>query len=89
MTFLIYLIAFWAMFFGINGIVTGIRLRKEVNHEWSMILGGFVSTLFGILLLVSPMMSAMTLVWLIAVFAVADGIILIFLSFKVKKFGAG
>ena len=87
-TFLVYLIAFWAMFFGINSIVTGIRLRKEVSNEWSMILGGIITTLFGILLLVSPMMSAMTLVWIIAVFAVVDGIILIVLSFRVKKFGA-
>jgi uncharacterized membrane protein HdeD (DUF308 family) len=86
-TFLVYLIAFWSMFFGINSIVTGIRLHKEVNNEWSMILGGIISTLFGILLLVSPMMSAMTLVWLIAVFALVDGIILIVLSFKVRKFG--
>lgn len=85
---LVYLIAFLAMFFGISGIATGIRLRKEISHEWSMILGGILSTLFGILLLSSPLMSAMALVLNVAAFSAINGIILIVLSFRVKKLGA-
>lgn len=86
-TFLAYFIAFWAMFFGILSIVTGIRLRKEISNEWSMVLNGLLSTLFGVVLLTSPIMSAMVMVWIVAIFSVVNGIVLIVLSFRVKKLG--
>ena len=70
---------------GIWSIITGIRLRKEISNEWSMILGGMLSAIFGILLMINPLVSAMTLVWLMGMFALAGGIILIVVSFRIRK----
>jgi uncharacterized membrane protein HdeD (DUF308 family) len=84
-TFVIYLVAFMAIISGIWSIITGIRLRKEISNEWSMILGGALSALFGILLMMNPMVSAMTLVWIMGLFALIGGIGLIVVSFRIRK----
>ncbi|MCK4754535.1 MAG: HdeD family acid-resistance protein [Calditrichia bacterium] len=84
-TFVIYVVAFMVLASGIWSIITGIRLRKEISNEWSMILGGLLSAIFGILLMINPLVSAMTLVWLMGVFALAGGIILIVVSFRIRK----
>ncbi len=82
---LLYVIAFWAIFTGVAEIMYGIRVRKEVENEWTLILTGALSVLFGILLLIWPGAGMLSLVWLIAIFAILYGIALVALSFKVKK----
>ncbi len=84
-TFVIYVVAFMVLASGIWSIITGIRLRKEISNEWSMILGGMLSAIFGILLMINPLVSAMTLVWLMGMFALSGGIILIVISFRIRK----
>jgi len=85
MTFLIYLVAFMILASGIWSIITGIRLRKAIKNEWSMILGGVLYVIFGLLLLGNPVMSDMMIVWLFGLFALIGGIILIFSSLKIRK----
>jgi len=84
-TFVIYLVAILALISGIWGIMTGVRLRKVISNEWSMILGGVLAALFGILLMVNPLVSAMTLVWIMGIFALIGGIALIALSFRIRS----
>ena len=84
-TLVIYLVAFMALASGIWGILTGIRLRKTISNEWSMIVGGAFAALFGILLIINPLVSAMTLVWLMGLFALIGGIVLIIVSFRIRS----
>ncbi|NUS08648.1 MAG: HdeD family acid-resistance protein [Nonomuraea sp.] len=86
---LLYLIAFWAIFAGVSEIVAGIGLRKTIDNEWMFIVGGILSVVFGILLLVWPGAGMLSLVWLIGVFAVLYGIAMIALSLRVKNFTPG
>lgn len=62
------------------------RLRKEVEGEIFLILAGLLSVVFGVLLVVQPAAGALTLVWLIASYAVAFGVLLIILAFKARGF---
>lgn len=81
---LLYIIAFWAIVAGIMQIAAAIRLRKEIEGEWLWILSGVCTVLLGVLLIARPGAGAVSLVWLIASFAIAWGILLVILAFKLK-----
>jgi len=80
-------IAVWAVVRGILEIVMAIRLRREIAGEGWVILGGILSVAFGVLLMAQPGASAITLVWVIGVYAVIFGLIMVFLSFRARSFG--
>lgn len=82
---LLYIIAFWAIFIGILRIVTAISLRREMENEWLMILGGILTVIFGILLIVLPGPGLLSLTWLIGIWALIFGIALIVLAFRVRN----
>ncbi|MFD1935780.1 MULTISPECIES: HdeD family acid-resistance protein [Nonomuraea] len=82
---LLYVIAFWAIFTGVAEIIAGIRLRKAIDNEWMLIIGGLLSVIFGVLLLIWPASGALALTWLIGTFAIVYGIAIIMLSIKVKN----
>ncbi|KTB49341.1 hypothetical protein DEALK_02540 [Dehalogenimonas alkenigignens] len=82
---LLYLIASWALITGGFEIAAAIKLRKLINNEWVMILGGLLSILVGVLLVVFPGAGALSVIWLIGSFAIAFGILQIVLAFKVKS----
>ena len=51
---LLYLAAFWAITLGLSQVIVGLRLRREIAGEPSLVIGGLVTTLFGVFLLVFP-----------------------------------
>ncbi|NUW36445.1 HdeD family acid-resistance protein [Nonomuraea sp. SMC257] len=85
---LLYVVAFWAIFSGVSEIVAGIQMRKVIENEWMLIIGGVLSVIFGILLLIWPGAGLVTLVWLVGIFAIIYGITMVVLSFRVKKLPA-
>jgi uncharacterized membrane protein HdeD (DUF308 family) len=84
---LLFYIAIWAIAHGVLEIVAAIRLRKEIEGEWLLILGGLASVVFGVLLISRPGAGALAVVWLIAGYAVAFGIITVVLAIKARSFG--
>ncbi len=63
----------WAILTGVLRIAAAIRLRKEIQGEWLLILNGALSVVLGILLLVLPSAGLVTLVWLLGVYAIVFG----------------
>jgi uncharacterized membrane protein HdeD (DUF308 family) len=82
---LLIFIASWAIVIGILSIVGAIQLRKELDDEWLMILGGLVSIGFGVLVFLMPGAGALSLVWIIAWYAVFAGVTYIALAFRLRK----
>ncbi len=81
---LLLFIAAWAIAIGVLQIVTAIRIRKEIDNEWLLGLSGLVSLIFGGLMIAKPGAGALAVVWVIGLFAVLFGALLLALSFKLK-----
>jgi len=84
---LLYVISFWAIVTGVLEVVAAIRLRKEIQGEWMLALSGIVSLVFGALLLLFPAAGALTVAWLIGVYAILFGVMLLSLGLRLRKHG--
>jgi uncharacterized membrane protein HdeD (DUF308 family) len=82
---LLYFIAGWAIATGLFQIVGAIKLRKEIDNEWLLILGGIISVLFGVAMMLAPGAGALALVWVIGAYSVVIGVIFVALAFRLKK----
>jgi uncharacterized membrane protein HdeD (DUF308 family) len=82
---LLYFVAAWAVITGALRIVEAVRLRREIEGEWAMILGGALSVIFGLLLAALPGVGILSLLWLVGAYAVALGIVLLVLAFRVRN----
>jgi uncharacterized membrane protein HdeD (DUF308 family) len=81
---LLYLIAAWAIVRGIFEVVAAIELRKQIEGEWFLIFAGIASVLFGVLMVLWPGAGALALLWLIGIFAIIFGVLLLILAFKLR-----
>lgn len=81
---LLYVAAFWAIFMGVFQIAAAIRLRKEIEGELWLALGGLVSIVFGVLLVVNPGAGLLSLVWLVGIWAVLFGITNLVLAWRLR-----
>lgn len=81
---LLYLIAAWGLITGIFEIVAAIQFRRVITNEWMYILGGLLSILFGILLFVFPAAGAVSVIWVIGIYAFVFGIAEIIFAFRLR-----
>ena len=84
---LLFFMASWAIATGVLQIAAAIRLRKEIEGEWLLGLGGLASVLFGGFLMSRPGAGALAVLWVIAAYAVVYGVIFVILAFKARSFG--
>lgn len=83
-----YFIGAWAIVTAIAEIVQAIALRRVIQNEWLLILGGVLSIVFGSLLFVFPGAGALAIVRLIGSYAIVFGILLIGLSLRLRALRA-
>jgi len=82
---LLLFIAAWAIVIGVMQIIGAIRLRKEIDNEWMLIASGVLSVLFGVILVVQPGAGALGLLFVIGVYAVIYGVMLVSLALRLRK----
>jgi uncharacterized membrane protein HdeD (DUF308 family) len=82
---LLLFIASWAIVTGLMQIIGAIRLRKEIEGEWLLVLSGALWVLFGLVLFAQPGAGALALVWLIGWSAVIIGVLYIVLAFRLRS----
>jgi uncharacterized membrane protein HdeD (DUF308 family) len=79
---------------GANAVVSGaleivwaVRLRQRIQGEWLLGLAGLLSVAFGVAVLLFPGAGALAMVWIIAVYAIAIGILLLVAGFRLRRQG--
>src|SRR5262244_3798925 len=83
---LVLIIGAWALVHGIFEIIGAIQLRKEIDNEWWLILGGALSVVFGLIVLFAPGAGALGLIWAIASYSIVFGILFIALALRLRKY---
>ena len=82
---LILFIGAWALVHGVFEIIGAIQLRNEIDNEWMLILGGLLSVVFGVLVLLAPGAGALGLIWAIASYSIVFGILFVALALRLRK----
>lgn len=82
---LLYLIAIWAIIRGVFELIAAVQLRREIDNEWLLGLAGLLSVGFGILLFIWPGPGLLAILWIIGAYAIALGILQLFLAFRLRK----
>ena len=81
----LYLLAAWAVVTGILEIVAAFSLPLGASREWMLGLAGLASILFGILIAIQPSSGLLTVVWVIGIYAIVFGALLIVRYFQTRS----
>jgi uncharacterized membrane protein HdeD (DUF308 family) len=81
---LLVIIGAWAVVTGIFEIIAAIRLREEIEGEWLLLIGGLLSVLFGIALVIWPTAGLVAVTWVIGAYSILFGILLMVLGFRLR-----
>jgi uncharacterized membrane protein HdeD (DUF308 family) len=84
---LLSVVAASAIVRGVFEIAAAIRLRKEIDDEWLLGLSGFLSILFGALILSRPGAGIVVIAILIGAYMLALGVMAIALSLRLRRLG--
>ena len=85
---LLYLVAFWAIATGTFQVIAAIQLRREIDNEFWMGLGGVATIVFGVLLVASPGAGLLSLVWLVGIWSVVFGVSSLGLAYRLHGIDA-
>jgi uncharacterized membrane protein HdeD (DUF308 family) len=80
---LLMVIAVWAVLTGVAEIVAAIQLRHVIRGEWMLAVSGVLSIGFGVVTVILPGPSALALVTILGLYAVAFGALVTGLGFRV------
>ena len=83
------LLAVWSIFTGVFETVAAVKLRKEIKGEWLLGLSGLLSILLGaaipFVLALYPAATILSVAWMIGVYALAAGIVLLLQGFRLRR----
>ena len=79
----VLLVAAWAIVTG--GLMLWAAFRLDTDDtRWWLVLGGIVSLIYGVLLIVAPMIGALVLTWWLGAYALIFGVALLVLAFGLR-----
>jgi uncharacterized membrane protein HdeD (DUF308 family) len=79
----VLIIAIWALISGVLMLVAAFRLNID-HGRWWLVLGGVASIIFGIVLILAPVVGAVVLTWWLGAYALVFGVLLLILAFQLR-----
>lgn len=84
----VWTIGLWAVVVGIIQVVVALSLRTVVRSGWGWgVVSGLVSVIFGILLLARPGAGLVSIIWVLGVYAIMLGVLLVGFGLQVRRLG--
>jgi uncharacterized membrane protein HdeD (DUF308 family) len=80
-----YVVAFEAVMLGVFLVMLGYKVRAATEREWILYLAGALSVLFGILVIVNPVAGSLSVITLIASWALVTGVLKILFAFRMRN----
>jgi uncharacterized membrane protein HdeD (DUF308 family) len=81
----IYIVAFEAILLGGFLLMLGYKVRKATTREWMLYVTGALSIVFGVLVVANPVRGGLSIVFVIAAWAIVIGAFKILFGFRVRK----
>jgi uncharacterized membrane protein HdeD (DUF308 family) len=81
---LVIMIGLWAVAVGILEIIHAIQYRAVSAHPWIIGLSGVLSALVGGYILMYPGAGALSLIWLIGLYAIAYGALMVIAAIQLR-----
>ena len=83
---LVIFVAIWSILIGALQIIANVSLRAQSGRSWVWgVIAGAIGVVFGIVVLIWPKAGVVTLIWLIGIWAIVFGIVLIVLGIQLRK----
>jgi len=79
------LVVISTLFLGILLISMGYKIRDVIEKEWLLYVAGGLSVLSGLYIFFNPEGAAVSIVWIIAAWAIATGLLRIWFAFKIRN----
>lgn len=86
---LLYIIGAWAVLAGVMRVLTAMFWPQERKADkWLLVFSGLISITLGVLILAWPAAGAIAMIWLIGIYAIIFGVLLIATGFNVRRLNA-
>ena len=85
-TAIVLVIGLWAAATGVVEIVSAVRLRREIEDEWLLGLGGALSVILGSILIVRPQFGQVTTTYVVGTYGLIFGVVLVMLGLRLRRF---
>lgn len=82
---LVMVMAANALVIGVLDIVAALRLRREIEGEWMLVLAGLASIGFGAVVFLYPFAGVLTLVWLVSLYGFVTGALLLLQAARMRS----
>ena len=83
----VLIIAGWAIILGVSEIAFALSWPNTLAHPWLAALSGAISVLYGLLLAVWPRSGAVALTWLLGVYAIIYGAMILYYAYQLRTMG--
>jgi uncharacterized membrane protein HdeD (DUF308 family) len=80
----VLLVAAWALVSGTLMIAGAPRLNEEYGRWW-LVIGGILAIVWGVLLIIAPLIGALVMTWWLGIWAIIFGVTLIAVGFRLRS----